>query len=82
MTLGAYISLFGVIAFNCGSNLTISKTHDGAIVSKVAINTLICTSSATATALLYQRFLTASGRALKNWNFANMLGGSFAGMVK
>jgi Amt family ammonium transporter len=81
VTLGAFIFLFGAIAFNAGSNLTISKSKDGAVISLVCLNTLICVASATVTSLLYQRYFTASGRTLKNWNIVNMLNGSFTGMA-
>ena len=81
MTLGGFIFLFGIISFNAGSNLTISKTGDGAIVSRVVINTMITIASSSATALLYQRFFTASGRQRQNWSFMNALNGSFLGMV-
>lgn len=80
-TLGSFIFLFGIISFNAGSNLTISLTGDGAIVSKVVINTMICVAAATVTALIYQRFFTASGRLRKNWSFMNAMNGSFVGMV-
>ncbi|KAI9562766.1 hypothetical protein GHT06_010220 [Daphnia sinensis] len=79
--LGAFIFLFGAIAFNAGSNLTISNVKDGQVISLVCLNTLICVAAATATSLIYQRYCTASGRALNNWNFINMLNGSFTGMV-
>ncbi|XP_057367451.2 putative ammonium transporter 1 [Daphnia carinata] len=79
--LGAFIFLFGAIAFNAGSNLTISNAKDGPVISLVCLNTLICVAAATTTSLFYQRYCTASGRSLKNWNFINMLNGSFTGMV-
>ncbi|KZS12546.1 Uncharacterized protein APZ42_022707 [Daphnia magna] len=81
VALGAFIFLFGAIAFNTGSNLTVSNAKDGRVISLVCLNTLICVASATSASLLHQRYCTASGRSLRNWNFINMLNGSFTGMA-
>lgn len=81
MALGAFIFLFGAIAFNTGSNLTVSNAKDGRVISLVCLNTLICVAAATSASLLHQRYCTASGRSLRNWNFINMLNGSFTGMA-
>jgi len=41
--LGAFIFFFGIIAFNAGSQLTISNPGDGSAVGKIILNTVICT---------------------------------------
>ena len=79
MILGAFIFLFGMIAFNAGSQGSISQPGDGFVIAKVAINTLICAMTSAATALIYQRFIV--DRLKKNWNYTSGINGSFVGMV-
>ena len=80
MILGAFIFLFGMIAFNAGSQGSISQPGDGFVIAKVAINTLICAMTSAATALIYQRFIVVD-RLKKNWNYTSGINGSFVGMV-
>nr|CAH0102742.1 unnamed protein product [Daphnia galeata] len=80
MILGAFIFLFGMVAFNAGSQGSISQPGDGfVIIAKVAINTPICAMTSAATALIYQRFIV--DRLKKNWNYTSGINGSFVGMV-
>ena len=79
MILGTFIFLFGMIAFNAGSQGSISQPGDGFVIAKVSINTLICAMTSAATALIYQRFIV--DRLKKNWNYTSGINGSFVGMV-
>jgi hypothetical protein len=79
MILGAFIFLFGMIAFNAGSQGSISQSGDGPIIAQVTINTLICAMTSAVTGLIYHRFIV--DRSKKNWNYSSCVNGSFVGMV-
>ena len=79
MILGAFIFLFGMIAFNAGSQGSISQPGDGLIIAKVTINTLICAMTSAATGLIYYRFIV--NKSTKSWNYTSGINGSIVGMV-
>lgn len=79
MILGAFVFLFGMIAFNAGSQGSISQSGDGLIVAHVTINTLICPMTSAVTGLIYHRFIV--DRSKKSWNYSSCVNGSFVGMV-
>ena len=78
--LGCFIFLFGMVAFNAGSQGAISRPGDGMEIAKVSINSLICTMSGGLTALLYDRYAVEGNRS-KNWNYSSCITGTFVGMV-
>ena len=67
------------MAFNGGSQGTISKPGDGAIVGKAILNTVICLSSAALTAAFFYRFIIF--KTSNGWSFIAMANGSLVGMV-
>lgn len=80
VVLGCFIFLFGMVAFNAGSQGAISRPGDGMEIAKVSINSLICTMSGGLTALLYDRY-AVEGNRTKNWNYSSCITGTFVGMV-
>ncbi|KAH9518757.1 ammonium transporter Amt1 [Bulinus truncatus] len=75
--LGGFILIFGFMAFNGGSNLTISKPGDGAIISLAIVNTVLSGSSAAFMSLVVHKF----GIMGQHWSLLNTLNGALAGMV-
>lgn len=69
-----------MVAFNAGSQGSISNRGDGMVVAEVTINTLVCAMAGALTGLLYHHFVLAAH--LKNWSFASAINGSFVGMVR
>ncbi|GFS15567.1 ammonium transporter [Elysia marginata] len=59
--LGGFILLFGFMAFNGGSQLTISNSGDGAIISLAIVNTVISGSMAAFTSLIIHRYVPETG---------------------
>ncbi|XP_059178358.1 putative ammonium transporter 1 [Physella acuta] len=75
--LGGFILVFGFMAFNGGSQLTISKPGDGAKISLAIVNTVISGSTAAFATLLIHKI----GILGKHWSLLNTLNGALAGMV-
>jgi Amt family ammonium transporter len=69
-----------MLAFNTGSNGSITNPGDGIVVAKVAVNTIICVMASSVTAIVFQRFFIE--RSNNGWNFEVGLNGSFVGMVR
>ncbi len=76
--MGAFVFLFGIIAFNGGSQAAISNEGDGTAVAKAAVNTLISLSGATLAAVVYNFYY---GQPKSAWSTRIALNGSFVGMV-
>ena len=76
---GAHLFFFAIIAFNGGSQMTISNTDDGITVAKVILNTIICICTSGLTGLFYERFIVE--RSPNGWKYGDALAGSFVGMV-
>ena len=74
--LGGFILLFGFLAFNGGSQGSISHPGDAAIVARAVTNTIISGCFGGLTVLLICRI---SGN--KIWSFLMTLNGALAGMV-
>ena len=77
--MGAYIFILGMVAFNSGSQGSISGEDDGSTIVKVALNMMVCITGSTLTALLYHRYYTDPH--VRSWDFENGLNGSIVGMV-
>lgn len=75
--LGGFILIFGFMAFNGGSQLTISNAGDGAVISLAIVNTVISGSTAAFVSLILHR-IGVLGRL---WSLLNTLNGALAGMV-
>ncbi|CAL1540120.1 unnamed protein product [Lymnaea stagnalis] len=75
--LGGFILIFGFMAFNGGSQLTISHPGDGAAISLAIVNTVISGSTAAWTSLIIHKI----GIKGKHWSLLNTLNGALAGMV-
>jgi len=73
--LGGFILLFGFLAFNGGSQLTISNKGDAAAVGLVIVNTIIGGCAGGLVALFIQRFTTGK------WSYLVTLNGALTGMV-
>ncbi|XP_052799000.1 putative ammonium transporter 1 [Mya arenaria] len=76
--LGGFILLFGFLAFNGGSLGTISNPGDGAIVSRVIVNTIIAASFAAFSSLFVARWTPIGSR---HWSLMATLNGALTGMV-
>ncbi|XP_023345791.1 putative ammonium transporter 1 [Eurytemora carolleeae] len=74
--LGGFILLFGFLAFNGGSQGSISRPGDGAAVALSIVNTILGACSGGLCVLLFNRFLLR-----QPWSFLMTLNGSLAGMV-
>ena len=68
-----------MIAFNAGSQGSISNKSDLEAVEKVLVNTMVCVTASTVTSLLFRRFVTS--RLSNGWDIDNGMNGSFVGMV-
>ncbi|XP_069178769.1 putative ammonium transporter 1 [Procambarus clarkii] len=77
--LGGFILLFGFLAFNGGSQASISHEGDALAVAKSVVNTVISGCSGGITVLLVYR----SGMCCRpsTWSFLMALNGSLTGMV-
>merc|ERR1712141_729581 len=74
--LGGFILIFGFLAFNGGSQTTISNEGDGGVVALAIVNTILGASTGGLTVLFVNKF------ALKQpWSFLMTLNGVLAGMV-
>ncbi|XP_078334916.1 putative ammonium transporter 1 isoform X1 [Crassostrea virginica] len=75
--LGGFILFFGFLAFNGGSQLTISSSGDGEAVSQAVVNTVISGSGAAFMSLLLNR-LHVFGNT---WSLLVTINGALTGMV-
>ncbi|KAK6191639.1 hypothetical protein SNE40_003278 [Patella caerulea] len=74
--LGGFILLFGFLAFNGGSQLTISNAGDGEAISLSVVNTIISGSMSALVSLIINR-LTGTSK----WSLLTTLNGALTGMV-
>jgi Amt family ammonium transporter len=74
---GTLILLIGFLAFNGGSQQTISQPGDGEAISVSMVNTIISAGMAGYTSLLINRV----GIRGRTWNLINTVNGALAGMV-
>ena len=74
--LGGFILIFGFLAFNGGSQGSISAADDGSVVALAIVNTILGASTGGLAVLFINKFLFA-----KPWSFLNTLNGALAGMV-
>jgi len=74
--LGGFILIFGFLAFNGGSQTSISNAGDGDVVGLAIVNTILGAATGGMTVLFVNKF------ALKQpWSFLMTLNGALAGMV-
>jgi len=74
--LGGFILIFGFLAFNGGSQASISQPGDGGVVGLAIVNTVLGACSGGLSVLFFNRFI------MKNpWSFLMTLNGALAGMV-
>jgi len=74
--LGGFILLFGFLAFNGGSQLTISGADDSGTVALAMVNTVLGGASGGLTVLFSIKFLFG-----KKWSYLMTLNGALTGMV-
>ncbi|XP_069195389.1 putative ammonium transporter 1 [Procambarus clarkii] len=77
--LGGFILLFGFLAFNGGSQASISHEGDAVAIAKAVFNTVISASSGGIAVLLVYRSVLCGRES--TWSFLMALNGSLAGMV-
>jgi len=75
--LGGFILFFGFLAFNGGSQGSISSPGDADIVALAIVNTVIGGSAGALTAMIIKRL----GFAEKHWSLLFTINGGLAGMV-
>lgn len=75
--LGGFILLFGFLAFNGGSQLSISAPGDSDVVGLAIVNTIIGGCGGGLTVLFANKFLVTGGK----WSYLLTLNGALAGMV-
>jgi len=76
--LGGFILIFGFLAFNGGSQLTITGPGDGGVVALAIVNTILGASTGGLSVLFFCKFILAGE---KKWSFLMTLNGALAGMV-
>jgi len=74
--LGGFILIFGFLAFNGGSQLTISSPGDGDVVGLAIVNTILGAATGGMTVLFVNKFALN-----KPWSFLMTLNGALTGMV-
>ncbi|XP_019619916.1 PREDICTED: putative ammonium transporter 1 [Branchiostoma belcheri] len=78
VALGAFILFFGFLAFNGGSQASISGPRDGQIVSNAIVNTIISGAAGGVVAMMVKR----SGLfGDVNWSLLTSINGALSGMV-
>jgi len=78
--LGGFILIFGFLAFNGGSQTTISNEGDGGVVALAIVNTILGASTGGMSVLFLTKYLwhrVGDGK----WSFLMTLNGALAGMV-
>ena len=74
--LGGFILIFGFLAFNGGSQGSISAADDGSVVALAIVNTILGASTGGLAVLFINKFLFS-----QPWSFLMTLNGALAGMV-
>ena len=74
--LGGFILIFGFLAFNGGSQGSISQVGDGDVVALAIVNTILGASTGGISVLFINKFLFS-----QPWSFLMTLNGGLAGMV-
>ena len=74
--LGGFILIFGFLAFNGGSQGSISNPGDGDVVALAIVNTILGASTGGLAVLFINKFMFK-----KPWSFLMTLNGALAGMV-
>ena len=74
--LGGFILIFGFLAFNGGSQGSISRPGDGAVVALAVVNTVLGACSGGLTVLFFYKLVLG-----QPWSFLMTLNGCLAGMV-
>lgn len=74
--LGGFILIFGFLAFNGGSQASISNEGDGDVVALAIVNTILGASTGGMTVLFINKFMLK-----QPWSFLMCLNGALAGMV-
>jgi len=74
--LGGFILIFGFLAFNGGSQGSISGAGDGSVVALAIVNTILGASTGGLAVLFINKFLFS-----QPWSFLMTLNGALAGMV-
>ena len=77
MACGGFILIFGFLAFNGGSQASITQPGDAAVVSKAILNSILSACAGAVTSLLLKR----AGSEAQKWSFHAPLNGSIMGMV-
>lgn len=78
VSLGGFILIFGFMAFNGGSQTSISQPGDGAIVGTAIISTLVaCGTSGIVVLLIWKVHPSGDGK----WSLGKIINGCLAGMV-
>ncbi|CAG5124631.1 unnamed protein product [Candidula unifasciata] len=75
--LGGFILLFGFLAFNAGSQSSLSKPGDGTAMSVIVVNTVIAGSTSGFVTLLVHRI----GILGRTWSLLSTMNGALSGMV-
>ncbi|XP_078577341.1 putative ammonium transporter 1 [Branchiostoma floridae x Branchiostoma japonicum] len=78
VALGAFILFFGFLAFNGGSQASISGAGDGQIVSIAMVNTLVSGAAGGLVAMMVKRSGLLGG---VNWSLLTSINGALSGMV-
>ena len=76
VSLGAFILVFGFLAFNGGSQASITAAGDGIAVSKAVVNTLVACCVAGTTVLFLNKILPGG-----KWSLLKIINGCLIGMV-
>jgi len=74
--LGGFILIFGFLAFNGGSQASISQPGDGDIVALAIVNTILCACCGGLTVLFFNKMILK-----QPWSFLMTLNGALTGMV-
>ncbi|CAG0924439.1 unnamed protein product [Notodromas monacha] len=80
LALGGFILLFGFMAFAAGFRGHISKTGDGAVVSRAILNSLLGACGGGTGALMSHR--AGCFGPVHTWSFLMTMNGALAGMVR
>ncbi|XP_071482618.1 putative ammonium transporter 1 [Diadema antillarum] len=77
IALGTFILVFGFMAFNGGSALTLSKRGDNVVVAHSIICTVVSVGASSTTTMAVVRLFGST----KQWNFTLVCNGALAGAV-
>ncbi|XP_046841793.1 putative ammonium transporter 1 [Xenia sp. Carnegie-2017] len=79
VSLGGFILFFGFLAFNGGSQLTISYSGDASVVALAIVNTILSGAGGAVTTMLMKRI--ATGLFDGHWSLLTTINGGLSGMV-